>query len=626
MRPSSSICCALLILASPAAGAQRVLEPVPQADIDRAIDDGVEALRSAQLPDGSWPYQGTTRRPGCTALVLYALLASAVEPDDPAVVRGLRHLAHADVSATYDAALVAMALQARDPGEHRDWITEVSEQLRGWQEEVGDWGYPGAPDLSNTQFAALGLRAAALAGVEVPPAAWSDLGEAVLRYGNSRGGFSYRRREGVVTPSMTAAGVGTLAICDAWLARAGAQPADRATRWREVVERGADRLGQLFPRMLNTTGSAWPFYALYGVERVGALLGMTRLGDHDWYPEGAAALVRDQRADGFWGKGEALPETAFALLFLRRATALPTTGAAAPSQRLAARTGDVLADVQIAVAENDPTVFWIHDWGPRARERHEWPGQRGRGPHVERVVWLVNGREVGDVPGDATRAVEAERFPLRHRFETAGTWRVRARVHVVGPPPEGATGLAGERVEVLSPELEVEVRGVVPRWVLAQREDRERNLLAGVGANVRASSRLGARASPFGVEHEPRLASDRRARTAWIADRGDDTPRLTLTLDRRVRADRVLVSHARSVPLEAGSFGRAVEVEVLLDGQPAGTIRMPPEEQHKGVLELEQPRRIGRVELRLTWVAPGARLAPAGIAEVELQLGATRGR
>jgi hypothetical protein len=56
-------------------------------------------------------------------------------------------------------------------------------------------------------------------------------------------------------------------------------------------------------------------YALYGLERVGLASGFKFFGDHDWYKELAAAVVRSQNLDGSWG-GEV--ETAYHLLFLAR--------------------------------------------------------------------------------------------------------------------------------------------------------------------------------------------------------------------------------------------------------------------------------------------------------------------
>jgi hypothetical protein len=64
-------------------------------------------------------------------------------------------------------------------------------------------------------------------------------------------------------------------------------------------------------------GRAWYYYYLYGLERVCMLTEIRYLGTHDWYFEGAAALVTLQDGDGGWGGAV---ETSFALLFLKRGT------------------------------------------------------------------------------------------------------------------------------------------------------------------------------------------------------------------------------------------------------------------------------------------------------------------
>jgi hypothetical protein len=64
---------------------------------------------------------------------------------------------------------------------------------------------------------------------------------------------------------------------------------------------------------------------LYGLERVGDMLRRNRIGEHDWYLEGAKWLVRNQRKDGQWTSRDTheptgVLNTCFALLFLEKAT------------------------------------------------------------------------------------------------------------------------------------------------------------------------------------------------------------------------------------------------------------------------------------------------------------------
>jgi hypothetical protein len=60
------------------------------------------------------------------------------------------------------------------------------------------------------------------------------------------------------------------------------------------------------------------------LERACSLAHAERIGDHDWYDEISDALIKEQRSDGSWdeaGPAGSVPNTAFCLLFLSRATA-----------------------------------------------------------------------------------------------------------------------------------------------------------------------------------------------------------------------------------------------------------------------------------------------------------------
>ena len=62
-------------------------------------------------------------------------------------------------------------------------------------------------------------------------------------------------------------------------------------------------------------------YGLYGCERVGLASGLKYFGTHNWFQEGAAAIIKAQKRDGSSGLddmkfGEPVSNTAYALLFL----------------------------------------------------------------------------------------------------------------------------------------------------------------------------------------------------------------------------------------------------------------------------------------------------------------------
>jgi hypothetical protein len=202
------------------------------------------------------------------------------------------------------------------------------------------------PDLSNTQYAALGLRAAAACGVEVPDALWSRLLEYAMRCqedegpvvsvdveresdkaGGTRAGWRVEARgagyegPGRPTASMTSAAIGTILLAEEGLRRSRNPQVRRLLRDAESASRSAFAwLSEHWSvRLPWDTEEDRVAYTLYGLERACVLEGVRRLGGRDWYREGALWLLHAQRPDGsFPGH---LHDVCFALLFLKRATA-----------------------------------------------------------------------------------------------------------------------------------------------------------------------------------------------------------------------------------------------------------------------------------------------------------------
>jgi hypothetical protein len=122
---------------------------------------------------------------------------------------------------------------------------------------------------------------------------------------------------------MTAGAVGALAICDFIL--------DLDRRKDPAIRSGLAWLnahwsvtGNEGPVEFDTSTKTELFYCLYALERAGMLLDVPTVGKHDWYGEGAAALLDGQKADGSWygGAKRCSPtwDTCFAILFLKKAT------------------------------------------------------------------------------------------------------------------------------------------------------------------------------------------------------------------------------------------------------------------------------------------------------------------
>ncbi len=178
-------------------------------------------------------------------------------------------------------------------------------------------------DNSVSQFAVLGLATADRNDIVVGEETWrrslaqSNAWQNVSTHEEHGGGWTYGG--GWPYGSMTCAG-----LCSTAIAIRRLDP----TRDPRRSLRIRDGLAWLDRRWTLSENPGkkqeWRYYYLYGLERVGRILGLEFIGRHEWYPEGAKVLVGAQAANGSWvGSGtEADPRiaTSFALLFLTRAT------------------------------------------------------------------------------------------------------------------------------------------------------------------------------------------------------------------------------------------------------------------------------------------------------------------
>ncbi|MEW6071286.1 MAG: hypothetical protein AB1726_01650 [Planctomycetota bacterium] len=608
-----------------------------QAAIDTAIDRGVEWLLAGQQRDGSWGDSSDAHGSGQTGLSLYALLKSGVPRTAPAVVRGFAYLRSSPPPSTYAVACALMAYGALGEEGDRAAMEQLVAALTDWQSgedslgrRNGTWAYPdGAADLSNTQFAVLGLRAAALVGVEVPKRAWLEALGGVLdhqepphevdvppRDGRSASlrrsvaGFRYHTYEGRATGSMTAAGLSSIAICEWGLGeRLPKKERDAAGLAKRLAQAWLEVHFQVGSNPEMEPESTWHDYYLYGLERVGALLGLDLLGDHDWYWEGAGNFLGRQEGAGNWG-GEA--GTCFALLFLGKATAA-MSGAGARHRESACIAEDEGSDVRWRVTGRNPVAMFITGFSPRVLADYTDPAAPVKGLRVERVEYLAGGEVIGTLPGDPGRGWTGERYALQHRFERGGTAYLEVRVHVVDPH---ATAAALATVVLIADGLDVELGEVLEEWMLLYPAQGARNLLRRTPVRASASSELDPGRSPA-------RAMDGLHATAWIAARDDAQPALRLDFDRPVRADRILFSPVSRNARDRRSFDVATRVEVLVNGRKESyAVDLPADERGKGELVLPKPANLRQLEIRILERAPGA-LHPGevGFAEVEILLG-----
>jgi hypothetical protein len=268
---------------------------VTAEQLERRIAALVLDIRAVQNDAGALASPRGWAR-GQTALGVLALRAAGVPADDPAIGKAVAYLLRRKRTqqyGVYERSLQIMALQSVDSKRFRKEIAEGADYLISAQQASGGWSYgeSGTTDNSNSQFALLGLNAAALSGVEIPDAVWQRARDYFRGGQHPDGGWSYRGRSGSSYGSMTAAGAASLYLCDLWLhvsgGRCGVYPDDRRLR------AGLQWLAKNFSVTRNPRYGQWKFYYLYALERVGVILAERHFGPHDWYREGVEHLVGD---------------------------------------------------------------------------------------------------------------------------------------------------------------------------------------------------------------------------------------------------------------------------------------------------------------------------------------------
>jgi hypothetical protein len=255
------------------------------------------------------------KRPvGYTCLSVMAVLNAGSSPDDPIVANAIDFISknaemiNEGYGGPYEAGLVNTLLgMVKDP-KYKRVAEQMTRKLERLQMKDGGWG-----DNSRTQFALLGLKASVDLGVDVPATLFTNARKYVERGQNKDGSWGYH--PGMAGyGSMTAAGISSLFIIDEQAQKNTSVCGSAMNDPR--VRLGLNWLGTHFTVQNNPLQpGAHHYYYLYGLERIGVLLGQKYIGGHDWYREGAEYLVDVQRDNGIWD-AEPPVSTEFALLFL----------------------------------------------------------------------------------------------------------------------------------------------------------------------------------------------------------------------------------------------------------------------------------------------------------------------
>lgn len=274
----------------------------------------------------------------------------------------------ADLQDIYSLGIALIFLCEVYPHQNSSAIQFYVGELLRYQKPHGGWGYLSSKtgDLSQLQYAALGLWSAQNAGANVPDGAVSKLIDYVIRVQDPSGAWGYQGKDPgnymripqtQVRPSLTAAGIGTLYVLSDFLGMskegevktiAGkplppalipvVAPEDRPGARMAAVN--SDQLsramadGNRWIRNLPTLETdKYQLYFLYGLERYQSFkekVEGTYEDEPRWYNEGVELLQATQNRRGNWGKyespgltyiGTSPPiATSFAVLFLLRST------------------------------------------------------------------------------------------------------------------------------------------------------------------------------------------------------------------------------------------------------------------------------------------------------------------
>lgn len=337
-------------------------EPAPlSVRVNLAIAHGVKNLLGHQQQDGRWLGDETRYPGGLTAFVAYTLLKSGVRRSDPGVNAALRALSGIPHRSTYGTGARLLLYQALgDPAAWREQAQACADALVSFQRE-GLWGYPEDPiDLSNVQFALLGLRAASDMGIEVPERTLEDAAQALWRmHDEPTGGFRYHL-DTPATAGITAATLGDVALLEEF-ARSRRGIGTPLSKHKKETARAEAFLIERFDPARNAWGPrAWtPSFHhchLWAIQRYCELKGLEDLGGRDWYREGAEYLVATQKADGGWG--EQIHDTCFALLFLRRTT----FSGGRELEELYSGAADAAREARTEPVRLDADAAWITAW------------------------------------------------------------------------------------------------------------------------------------------------------------------------------------------------------------------------------------------------------------------------
>lgn len=606
-----------------------------QVRINQSIGQGVEALLRAQELDGSWRSSVTDFGTGMTALATYTLIKSGVSKSHPAIERAFCFLRSRETTRTYSMSCLILAILGRGDPADREWLEECVGTLSDW--EAAGYAYPdGATDLSNTSYAALALYAAGEAGVKVAPKTWEGIAEYALacrepgeaRRNPATGaetarGFAYQPLERNPSGSMTASAVAVLTMAER---RLRPFPPEMLRARGQGLAWLEDNFTVEHNPMRDRVESKWitedhyQYYYLYALERACALAGREKLGEREWYAEGARHLIEHQEHTGNWQSNQ--PNTCFALLFLSRATS-GGRSAVTPAVPIAAAADlptSFAGDVDLRVSARAPASVWIAGYSAGVMKDFSWPEEEGGGLRVREVRFFARppfGARValGTLRSDAGNEGEPLRAAMPLTLNRMGAWAFEAEVDLLAP--DALPSDENASVTLYSREITAEFLHLQDPLRLAYAQDAARNLLPVDRCTTTASSQ------PEDESYAATRAADGLQGTGWRCLDTDLRPWIRIDLQRAIRAEQLLLSQQYDFRTpDAEHTGRVTRVEVLINGEKKGIeADVNPDPDRKTAIPLPS-KAIRTLEIRILSCTLGEAGADGvGFNEIELQRG-----
>jgi squalene-hopene/tetraprenyl-beta-curcumene cyclase len=268
------------------------------------IVTGIHWLRLQQKPDGSW-----SEDPALTSFAVLTMLSWDYPESDEIISKGISYIVSNINSgsvrnSTYYTAIAILPLAATTKGN----FTEVLDGMRQWliniqwdenqpnggigpeNSNYGGFGYGDGtrPDLSNTQWALMGLKAADRKLGKTATVTYNHAAENFLKKcHNPDGGSAYTPGEASIH-TMTAASVWSFALCN-----------------HTEDEEFQEGIQWLTGRYNLTNVDGWNYWAeyYYKVTLAKALMisgHNEKLGEHKWTEELTTQLVKEQYDSGYW--------------------------------------------------------------------------------------------------------------------------------------------------------------------------------------------------------------------------------------------------------------------------------------------------------------------------------------